>query len=83
MIFENNRIINSAIFAVGVDGLTIRKNTIEKACEKPKRENGRNAIRVMNSARVVIEVNTIDPMQQGAGMVEVVSNMGGDSAGAP
>ena len=83
MIFENNRIINSAIFAVGVDGLTIRKNTIEKACEKPTRENGRNAIRVMNSARVVIEGNTIDPMQQAAGMVEVVSNMGGDSAGAP
>jgi len=83
VIFENNRIINSAIFAVGVDGLTIRKNTIEKACEKPTRENGRNAIRVMNSARVVIEGNTIDPMQQAAGMVEVVSNMGGDSAGAP
>ena len=86
VIFENNRIINtanSAIFAVGVDGLTIRKNTIEKACEMPTRENGRNAISVMNSARVVIESNTIDPEQQGAGMVEAVSNSAGDSPVAP
>lgn len=75
VIFENNRIINtanSAIFAVGVDGLTIRGNTIEKACEKPTRENSRNAISIMNSARVVIEGNTIDPKQQGAGMIEPV-----------
>jgi len=86
VIFENNRIINtanSAIFAVGVDGLTIRGNTIEKACEMPTRENGRNAISVMNSARVVIESNTIDPKLQGAGMVEAVSNSPGASPVAP
>lgn len=86
VLFEHNRIINtanSAIFAVGVDGLTIRGNTIEKACELPTRENGRNAISVMNSARVVIEGNTIDPKLQGTGMVEAVSNTGGDSPVAP
>ncbi len=75
VVFENNRIINtanSAIFAAGGDGLTIRGNTIEKACETPTRENGRNAISIMNSTRVVIEGNTIDPKQQGPGMVEAI-----------
>lgn len=75
VVFENNRIINtgeSAIFAVGVDGLTIRGNTIEHACETPNKESGRNAIRVMNSARVEIKDNTIDPKQQGPGMTEAV-----------
>lgn len=75
VVFENNRIINtanSAIFAAGVDGLAIRGNTIKNACEMPTRENGRNAISVLNSAHVLIEGNTIDPKRQGVGMTEAV-----------
>ena len=69
--FEGNRIIgtaNSAIFAVGVDGLTIRKNLIRQACLKPRNQDGRNAIRVMDCARVDIVGNDIDPTKQGAAM---------------
>jgi hypothetical protein len=81
--FEGNRVIrtgDSGIFAVGVDGLTIRSNTIEKACLKPTRESGRNAIRVMNSARVTIAGNNIDPKKQGASMEEAVRVTGVDAA---
>jgi len=73
--FESNRISgtdNSAIFAVGVDGLTIRGNAIEQACLKPTNEQGRSALRVMNCARVKIAGNTIDPKQQGASMEKAV-----------
>jgi hypothetical protein len=73
VVFEDNQIMGtseSAIFAVGVDGLKIRGNTIEKACLRPGRDNGRNAIRVKDCARVVVENNKIDPARQGAGMTE-------------
>jgi len=76
VVFENNRIVdtgNSAIFAVGVDGLAIRGNTIERACMTPTRENARYAIRVMDSSRVAIEGNTVDPKQQGPGMTGPLS----------
>ncbi|MFA6543712.1 MAG: right-handed parallel beta-helix repeat-containing protein [Limisphaerales bacterium] len=69
--FEGNRITgsaNSAIFAVSVDGLTIRSNTIQQACLKPGNEKRRNAIRVMDCARAVIAGNDIDPQKQGTGM---------------
>lgn len=69
--FEGNRIIGSAssgIFAVAVDGLTVRKNVIEQSCLKPRDENGWSAIRVLDCARVVIAGNDIDPSKQGAAM---------------
>jgi hypothetical protein len=73
--FEGNRIIGtneSAIFAVGVDGLKVRDNRIEKACLRPTRESGHYAIRVQDCTRVVVENNKIDPAGQGAGMTEPV-----------
>lgn len=75
VIFENNQIIGtaeSAIFAVAVDGLTVRGNTIEKACLRAERDNGRNAIRIKDCARVVVEDNKIDPALQGPGMKEPI-----------
>jgi len=81
--FEDNQIIgsaNSGIFAVGVEGLTIRNNTIEQACLKPTRESGRNALRVMDCARVTVAGNNIDPKKQGAGMEEAVRATGVDAA---
>lgn len=80
--FEGNHIIgsaNSGIFAVGVDGLTIRSNLIQQACLKPDNENRRHAIRVMDCARVVIDGNDIDPKKQGAGMEEAVRVTGVDA----
>jgi hypothetical protein len=71
VVFEGNRIIgtgDSGIYAVGVDGLTIRSNTVERACLKPTYKSGHDAIRVLNSARVVMENNTVDPKRQGPGM---------------
>ncbi|MCX6893958.1 MAG: right-handed parallel beta-helix repeat-containing protein [Verrucomicrobia bacterium] len=56
--FEGNRITgsaNSAIFAVGVDSLTIRSNLIRQACLKPRNENARSAIRVLDCSRVNTE----------------------------
>ena len=73
--FENNRITgsaNSAIFAVGVDGLVIRSNVIQLACLKPRNENGRNAIRVLDCARTTIAGNRIDPARQGPAMEKPV-----------
>ena len=81
--FEGNQIIgsaNSGIFAVGVDGLTIRDNTIEQACLKPTRESGRNVIRVMDCARVTVAGNNIDPKKQGNSMEEAVRMTGVDAA---
>ncbi len=52
---------------MGVDGLTIRGNSIEQAGRRASRESGRYAIRVLNSARVAAEGNHIDPARQGRG----------------
>lgn len=73
--FEGNRIAGtneSAIFAAGVDGLTIRDNVIEDACRAGKRENGRYAVRVKNCERVRVEGNTIEADRQGKAMTEPV-----------
>ena len=81
--FAGNQIIgsaNSGIFAVGVDGLTIRNNTVEQACLKPTRESGRYALCVMNCARASVAGNNINPKQQGTGMEEAVRVNGVDSA---
>lgn len=69
--FEGNRITGTAesgIFAVGVDGLTVRDNTVERACLRGDRETGRYAIRVLDCARVAISRNEIDPAKQGPRM---------------
>jgi len=69
VVFENNRILGtneSAIFAAGVDGLTIKDNVIEEACRRGALPNGGCAIRVLNCARVEIAGNTVDPTRQGA-----------------
>lgn len=75
VVFENNQIIGtaeSAIFAVAVDGLKIRDNTIEKACLRAERDNGRNAIRIKDCAHVIVEENKIEPSRQGPGMKEPI-----------
>lgn len=74
--FEGNTIVgtdDAAIFAAGVEGLTIRGNTIEQACRDPRRELGHDAIHVMSSSGVVLEGNRIDPANQGAGYQRDVS----------
>jgi len=68
VVLENNRILGadeSAIFAAGVDGLTIRDNVIEEACRRGREPDGDAAIRVLNCARVVLAGNTVDPTRQG------------------
>jgi hypothetical protein len=68
VVFEDNRILGtdeSAIFAVGVDGLTIKDNLIEGACRRGQRPSGRDAIRVQDCARVEVTANTVDPARQG------------------
>ena len=69
VVFAGNRFLGtdeSAIFAVGVDGLTIGDNVIEDACRRGQRPNGRHAIRVQDCARVAVTGNTVDPARQGA-----------------
>jgi hypothetical protein len=58
--FEGNRIVStdeSGIFAVAVDGLTVRSNTIERAGLRAVRQHGGEAIWIENCARVVLEGN--------------------------
>jgi len=75
VVFAENRILGtdeSAIFAVGVDGLTVRNNLIENACRRGLRPGGRTAIRVQDCARVELGGNTVDPARQGACFAEAV-----------
>lgn len=75
VVLEENRIEGtdeSAIFAAGVDGLTIRGNTIENACRRGRRPAGRTAIHVQDCVRVVLAENHVDPGRQGAGFQEPV-----------
>ena len=70
VVFERNtirRCDNSAIFAAGVDGITIRRNSIEGACADPTADTGRSAIYVMSSRNVRVEQNAIDPKKQASG----------------
>ncbi|MCX8053538.1 MAG: right-handed parallel beta-helix repeat-containing protein [Armatimonadetes bacterium] len=76
VVFEENKIIkcdNSAIFAAGVDGITIKGNHIEGACNDPTSESGKNAIYVMSSKGARVEENTIDPKKQGNGFQKAVA----------
>jgi hypothetical protein len=69
--FEGNRFLTtaeSAIFAVGVDGLTVRDNTVEQACLRGARPTGKYAVRIMDCARVTLGNNQADPARQGKGM---------------
>jgi len=75
VVFEGNTISgtdDAAIFAAGVEGLTIRGNTIEQACRSPRRELGHDAIHVMSSSGVILEGNRIDPAKQGGGFLNDV-----------
>lgn len=75
VVFENNRIIGtdeSAIFAAGVDGLTIRNNVIGEACRRGRRPDGGCAIRILNCDRVKLENNTVNPGLQGAAYREEI-----------
>lgn len=77
--FEGNHIVGtseSAIFAVGVDGLKVTGNRISKACLRSVRESGRYAIRIRDCARLIVEKNTIDPASQGARMTEPIHMTG-------
>lgn len=68
VVFADNHFLNtdeSAIFAVGVDGLTITGNVVEGACRRGQRPTGRQAIRVQDCARVEVRGNTVDPTRQG------------------
>lgn len=70
VLFEGNTIRgadNAGIFAAGVDGLTVKGNTIEDVCRMPTRDEGRDAISVRGSTNVRIEGNSVDPRKQGAG----------------
>ncbi|HOA74256.1 MAG TPA: right-handed parallel beta-helix repeat-containing protein [Phycisphaerae bacterium] len=72
---HGNRIIGtaeSAIFCVAVDGLTVSNNTVEQACLRGARENGKYAIRIQDCARVTVQDNIIDPARQGPAMIESV-----------
>jgi len=70
VVFEGNTITGTdeaGIFAAGVDGLTIRNNTIEQACRSAQRALGHDAVHIMSSSGVLLEGNTIDPAKQGDG----------------
>jgi hypothetical protein len=58
---------NSGILAAGVDGLTIRNNTIEQVCRKPSHKHGNAAIYVMGSRKVNVSGNKAELAEQGPG----------------
>lgn len=73
--FESNHFANtpeSAIFAVAVDGLTVRGNTVDRACIRAGRTTGKNAIRIMDCARVTVSGNNIARDRQGKAMAEPI-----------
>lgn len=75
VVFDNNTIVGTeeaAIFAAGVEGLTVRGNTITQSCGTAARPMGHSAIHVMSSSGVVVEGNRIDPAQQGAGFTREI-----------
>ena len=72
--FEENTIRqtdNSAIFVAGVDGITLRNNRVERACDRPTVDTGGYAIYVMSSRNVRLQDNRI-AAQQGQGFKEAV-----------
>jgi len=75
VVFENNVINgvdNSGIFVDGVDGITIRGNTIENACQSPTTDTGSSVIYVMSSRGIRIEGNTVDPKGRGEGVKDLL-----------
>ncbi|MGQ9454838.1 MAG: right-handed parallel beta-helix repeat-containing protein [Armatimonadota bacterium] len=67
-----NRCTNSAIFAAGVDGLTVKRNTIRGACENTTTDTGKYAIYVTTSRNVAMSDNTIEKDKQGAKFFDAV-----------
>ncbi|MBI2302959.1 MAG: right-handed parallel beta-helix repeat-containing protein [Armatimonadetes bacterium] len=61
---------NAGIFVAGVDGITIRGNTLENVCRQPTRDECRSAIAVMSSRGIVVEGNTVVRDRQGEGCRE-------------
>ncbi len=83
--FIGNHIEGTAeagIFAVGVDGLRIRDNRLERCCERPVRESGHYGIRVQNCARLEEENNSIAsaPGTPMAGPISILPVPGTNSA---
>lgn len=76
ILFEGNTIRgadNAGIFVAGVDGITIRNNTIEGACNSPTREQTRGALSILSSRNVTLEGNIALPEKQGAGCTAALS----------
>lgn len=72
VVFEGNHFqstAESAIFAVAVDGLTVKNNTAEQVCMTAGRPTGKYAICVMDCARVRVDGNKVDVARQGKGMI--------------
>lgn len=75
ILFEGNTFVGTdgaAIFAAGVDGLTVRGNSIEGASRSPRNEIGQHAVYIMSSTGVVVQDNAIDTAAQGDGFREAV-----------
>ena len=74
VVFEGNTIRggdNTGILAAGVDGITIRNNTIEQVCRKPQQKAGNVAIYVMGSRKVSVSANKAKIAKQGTGCKSV------------
>lgn len=73
--FEGNIIRqtnNSAIFVAGVDGITLRRNRIEGACDRPHLDTGKYAIYIMSSRQVRLLGNQVQASRQGKGFQQAV-----------
>jgi len=70
-----NRIVqtdNAAVLVASSSDVRIDDNIIERACDMPTSEIGRQAIHVRSSRNVVIEGNAIDPAKQGTGYRQAI-----------
>lgn len=70
ILFEGNTIRgtdNCGIFVNGVDGVTLRNNTVEQACREPRSKHGAFGIYVSASSNVKLEKNTCRAARQGPG----------------
>jgi parallel beta-helix repeat protein len=75
VLFEGNVIRgtdNCGIFLDGVDGVTLRNNTVEQACREPRSKHGNAAIYVMGCRNVKLEKNTCQATKQGAGCKDAI-----------
>lgn len=79
---------NAGIFVAGVDGITLRNNTVTGACRAPTRPECSAAISIISSRRVVVEGNTAlrdaqgpgcqDPFRLGSGCEEATTRVTGN-----